>query len=121
LQLNAEAFLWKYRDQQISYFSLDFASGVLINRTANAGRATIKGFDVDVIAKPMANTTLSLQAQYLKTKYTDLHLYTAAPRDNINCPSSIMMSAVRRSSWGGLQPRISIAPAILCSSRPNGR
>lgn len=113
LQLNAEAFLWKYKDQQISYFSLDFASGVLINRTANAGRATIKGFDVDVIAKPLSNTTLSLQAQYLKTKYTDLHLYTAAPRDNINCPSSIMMS-------GGAPIIVGGAPAkdFNCTGNP---
>lgn len=86
LQVNLEAFYWKYKDQQISYFSADLESGTLINRTANAGRANIKGIDVDIIAKPMKYTTLSAQVQYLDTKYDDLHLYTAAPRDNINCP-----------------------------------
>ncbi|WP_227711002.1 TonB-dependent receptor [Novosphingobium ovatum] len=87
LQVNAEAFLWKYKDQQITYFTVD-SSGTLINSNENAGRATIKGFDLDVVARPMPNTTLSAKVQYLSAKYDDLHLYTAAPRDNIGCPYS---------------------------------
>lgn len=93
LQLNLEAFLWKYRDQQIGYFTVDFASGVLINRTANAGRSTIKGFDIDLIAKPTRHTTLSAQVQYLDTKYDSLHLFTAPPRDNIACPFTLMTTS----------------------------
>ena len=88
LQVNLEGFLWKYKDQQITYFTVD-TSGTLINSNENAGRATIKGFDIDVLAKPMANTTLNAKVQYLDTKYDDLHLYTASPRDNIGCPSTL--------------------------------
>lgn len=88
LQVNFEGFWWKYRDQQITYFTVD-TSGTLINSNENAGRATIKGFDFDMIAKPFANTTLNAKIQYLDTQYDDLHLYTAAPRDNIACPFTL--------------------------------
>lgn len=88
LQLNLEGFLWKYRDQQITYFTVD-TSGTLINSTENAGKATIKGLDVDLVARPMANTTLNAKVQYLDAKYDDLQLYTAAPRDNIACPFTL--------------------------------
>lgn len=85
VQLNLEGFLWKYKDQQINYFTVD-GSGTLINSVENAGRSTIKGVDVDLIVKPFSGTTLSGKAQYLDTNYDSLHLYTAAPRDNIGCP-----------------------------------
>jgi len=85
VQLNLEGFIWKYRDQQITYFTVD-TSGTLINSNENAGRATIKGFDVDLLIKPTGRTTLNAKVQYLDSRYDDLHLYTAAPRDNFNCP-----------------------------------
>jgi iron complex outermembrane recepter protein len=88
IQLNLEAFLWKYRDQQISYFTSD-SSGTLINSTENAGKVTIKGFDIDAIVKPSNTTTLNAKVQYLDAKYDDLHLYTASPRDNFNCPFTL--------------------------------
>ncbi len=88
VQLNLEGFLWKYRNQQITYFTVD-TSGTLINSNENAGRSTIKGFDVDLVVKPAANTTISAKVQYLDSKYDDLHLYTAAPRDNIACPFTL--------------------------------
>lgn len=85
VQLNLEAFMWKYRDQQITYFTVD-TSGTLINSSENAGRATIKGLDVDLLAKPASGTTLNAKVQYLDAKYDKLHLFTAAPRDNFACP-----------------------------------
>lgn len=87
VQLNIEAFYWKYRDQQINYFTVN-PDSVLINTIDNAGRADIKGFDVDLMARPLRNTTLSAKVQYLDTEYKKLTLTTASPRDNINCPSS---------------------------------
>lgn len=87
VQLNVEAFYWKYKDQQINYFSVS-TDGVLINTIDNAGRADIKGFDADLIVKPARNTTLNAKVQYLDTEYKKLTLTTASPRDNINCPSS---------------------------------
>lgn len=87
IQLNLEAFYWKYKDQQINYFTVS-PDSVLINTIDNAGRANIKGFDIDLMAKPLHNTTLSAKVQYLDTEYKQLTLVTASPRDNINCSSS---------------------------------
>jgi len=85
IQLNLEAFVWKYRDQQITYFTVD-PSGTLINSSENAGRSTIKGFDVDLLVKPARGTMFNAKVQRLDAKYDDLHLFTAAPRDNFACP-----------------------------------
>lgn len=85
VQLNLEAFWWKYRDQQITYFTVD-TSGTLVNSNENAGRVDIKGVEADLIVKPMRNTTLSTKVAYLDSTYKDLHLYTASPRDNLGCP-----------------------------------
>lgn len=87
LQVNLEAFWWKYRDQQITYFTVD-SGGTLINSNENAGKLTIKGVDVDIIAKPLRNTTLTAKVQYLDSKYQDLKLITASPRNNIGCTST---------------------------------
>jgi iron complex outermembrane receptor protein len=88
LQLNLEGFYWKYRDQQINYFTVD-TSGTLINSNENAGKVTIKGIDIDAIFKPSRNTTVSGKVQYLDAQYDDLHFYTASPRDNFNCPFTL--------------------------------
>ncbi|MCJ2183596.1 TonB-dependent receptor [Novosphingobium sp. 1949] len=87
VQLNIEAFYWKYKDQQINYFT--YSGGVLVNQIDNAGRADIKGFDVDLTAKPWWTTTFNAKVQFLDTEYKELTLTTASPRDNINCPSSV--------------------------------
>ncbi|MDE2435565.1 MAG: TonB-dependent receptor [Sphingomonadales bacterium] len=88
VQLNLEAFLWKYRDQQITYFTVD-SSGTLINSNENAGRLTIKGVDADLIVKPTRTTTLNAKVQYLDSQYDNLHLTTAPPRNNIACPMTL--------------------------------
>lgn len=88
VQLNIEGFLWKYKDQQINYFTVS-PGGVLVNTINNAGRADIKGFDVDLTVKPMRLTTLNAKVQYLDSKYKSFSRLTAPPRNNINCPSSL--------------------------------
>lgn len=88
LQLNFEGFYWKYKDQQITYFSYSEISGTVANTNENVGRSTIKGFDIDLVAKPFASTILSAKVQYLDTRYQGLKLQTLAPRDNFACPRS---------------------------------
>lgn len=109
IQLNVEAFYWKYKDQQINYFTVS-PDSVLINTIDNAGKADIKGFDVDFMVKPMRNTTLSAKVQYLDTEYKELTLTTASPRNNINCPSSQTGSFLS----DGVTPIL----AFDCSGRP---
>ena len=88
LQVNGELFLWKYKDQQINYFTLS-PEGTLVSSTQNVGKSTSKGFDIDVIYAATRNTRLSLRYNYLDARYDDLHFVTAPPRDNFGCPVTL--------------------------------
>jgi len=70
LQVNAEAFLWKYQDQQYSQFGFDLGtppSTVLLTR--NIGDATIKGVEADIDWRATSTTLLSANVQFLDTNY----------------------------------------------------
>jgi iron complex outermembrane receptor protein len=70
LQVNVEAFLWKYKNQQFSQFGYDLGNPpTTVFLTRNIGDSTIKGVDLDVDLKPTANTLLSASVQYLHGKY----------------------------------------------------
>ncbi|NNC38319.1 MAG: TonB-dependent receptor [Acidimicrobiales bacterium] len=85
LQVNAEAFLWKYDGQQVTYFTtLDSASAFPI---ANAD-ATIKGVDLDVIWAATDNTTISGNVQILDSTYDDLQLISDPGRGRFGCDST---------------------------------
>ena len=78
VQLNIEAFYWKYRDQQIAQFGTDFSTPpISVFYTSNIGRSTIKGIDVDLDIQATPTTRLSGSVQYLHTKY-DSYLLTAS-------------------------------------------
>jgi iron complex outermembrane recepter protein len=67
VQLNIEAFRWKYRDQQVSHFGLD-SLGLNSFFTENIGRSTIQGIDVDLQFKAARNTIFDASVQYLDNK-----------------------------------------------------
>jgi iron complex outermembrane receptor protein len=64
LQLNVEAFYWKYANQQVSHFGID-ATGNQGYFTENIGRSTIKGIDVDGEYLLAEHTLATFTAQYL--------------------------------------------------------
>ncbi|HVI05709.1 MAG TPA: TonB-dependent receptor, partial [Sphingomicrobium sp.] len=68
LQLNLEAFLWKYRDQQISHLGIDSA-GTLVFPTENVGRSTVKGVEVESSYLITPATILNADIQYLAARY----------------------------------------------------
>ncbi|RZF63540.1 TonB-dependent receptor [Sphingomonas populi] len=74
LQLNLEAFYWKYQDQQISHLGLDSA-GSLIFPTENVGRSTMKGVEVESQFLLTRNTLLNANIQYVDAVY-DSFVYT---------------------------------------------
>ena len=76
LQLNAEAFYWRYKNQQISHSGIDSA-GIAIFPTENVGRATFKGIEVEARLLPAPNTLLTADVQYLDAKY-DNFIYQQA-------------------------------------------
>ncbi|WP_219894273.1 TonB-dependent receptor [Aquisediminimonas profunda] len=75
VQLNAELFYWRYKDQQISHLAFDSA-GDIIFATENIGRATYKGAEIDTQFLVTNNTLLSADIQYLDAKYNDFVYFT---------------------------------------------
>ena len=67
VQVNAEAFYWRYRDQQISH--LVNILGIPTFATENVGRATFKGIELETRVAATETTTLSLDLQYLDAVY----------------------------------------------------
>lgn len=90
LQLNAEAFLWRYRDQQISHTGID-ARGNQGNFTDNVGRATNKGIEVETRLLLTPNTLLGVDMLYLDARYKSfiyqVPLGTSPPA--VGCPVTI--------------------------------
>jgi iron complex outermembrane receptor protein len=78
LQINIEAFYWKYKGQQFSHLELR-PNGELTYATENVGQSTIKGVDLDVQYAPTRDTRLSLLAQYNDAKYTQFGYSAASP------------------------------------------
>jgi iron complex outermembrane receptor protein len=70
LQVNLEAFLWKYKNQQFSQFGYDLGTPpATVFLTRNIGDSTIKGLDLDLDFRPARNTLLSAMVQYLDGQY----------------------------------------------------
>ncbi|MFZ2997521.1 TonB-dependent receptor [Sphingobium sp.] len=70
LQLNMEAFHWRYSGQQITHFGLD-RSGLSNYFTENSGRSTVKGVDVDIQFKLARDTIVSGSLQYLDNRLAE--------------------------------------------------
>ncbi len=94
LQLNVEAFYWKYRDQQINYVGpIQTAPGVYGagGVTANAGNARMFGVDLEMKFQATPHDLFAVDLQYLNARYDSL-LYSqlsatgATPR--VNCAIS---------------------------------
>lgn len=83
LQLNASAFLYKYKDYQIN--SATTIGGVLRSVFSNAGEATIKGFEVEAVAEPVAGLRLDGSVGILATNFDDLsQAYDSVTRTRVD-------------------------------------
>ncbi|AIT80473.1 TonB-dependent receptor [Novosphingobium pentaromativorans] len=77
LQLNLEAFLWKYKNQQFSQYGYDLGNPPsTVYLTRNIGNSTIKGLDLDVEWLATPTTLLQANVQYLDTKYDSFVYFT---------------------------------------------
>jgi iron complex outermembrane receptor protein len=70
LELNAELFLWKYKNQQISHLGTDLA-GNEGNITQNIGRSTNQGVELEARYLLTPSTVLTGNIQYLDAHYDD--------------------------------------------------
>lgn len=78
VQLNMEAFYWKYRDQQIAHIGAD-STGAPAFFTENAGDSRNYGAEVEAKYLATPTTLLSANVQYLNTKYTKFSYKTPQP------------------------------------------
>ena len=77
VQLNLEAFLWDYTNQQINHVGLDL-NGRTANYTQNVGKSRIKGFEAEGRLLVTPTTLLSADVQYLDARQLQFS-YTAGP------------------------------------------
>jgi iron complex outermembrane receptor protein len=77
LQINAEAFFLKYRDQQLGYVKLVPPAVVLV--TENIGQVETKGVEIEAQMRVTPTTRLELQAQWLDAEVKSLVYNTIAP------------------------------------------
>lgn len=68
LQLNVEAFVWKYRNLQVNHTGID-ANGNQGQFTDNVGKSTNQGVEVSAKALATENTLLTADIQYLDASY----------------------------------------------------
>lgn len=68
LQLNLEAFYWRYSNQQITHLILDSAGNAVFG-TQNVGRASYRGIEIETRYLATPTTELNADLQYLDAKY----------------------------------------------------
>ena len=69
LRLNMAVFYNDYTDIQVAQF--EAGSGGASSRTVNAGEATIKGIEFDIVAAPIDGLTIDLSYGYLDAKFDE--------------------------------------------------
>ena len=87
LQFNLEAFLWDYKNQQVSRTALDLA-GNNANYVQNIGSSEIKGFEVDTQFLVTPLTLIGANLQYLDAEQKDFTFPQAPDRPLTGCPIS---------------------------------
>ncbi len=95
LQINAEAFYWKFKDQQVSGIGID-SSGSLNYITYNAGASTIYGANLDVQWRITAHDLFRMNVEYDHAYYDDYSFTTPIVDSNGlggGCPFSVSPSS----------------------------
>ncbi|WP_054109149.1 TonB-dependent receptor [Novosphingobium sp. AAP83] len=145
LQLNIEAFYWKYRDQQIGFVGpVETSIGVFGagGKTVNAGNARMFGVEAELLFQPTPQDRFSANLQYLNSKYesfvyTQISANGAPPRSGcpvtrdtsiavaapaalyaVNCAGRPAVNAPRWSFSGGYEHDFVLADLLVT---PGGR
>jgi iron complex outermembrane recepter protein len=128
LQLNAEAFYWLYKRQQISEIGQD-STGTVIFPTLNVGKSTLKGVELEGQYLITATTLFMADLEFLDAGYND-YVYTApnfgvppttacpyttlaSGKYQINCSGQIPPQSPKRSFNFGLQQTFPIGDSSI--------
>ena len=113
LQINVEAFLWKYHNQQYSQFGYDLGNPPsTVYLTRNIGNSTIKGVDLDADLLATRNTLLSANVEYLHTRYDSFLYYV--PNQGLPPNTTCAFAPTTQTTPGGSTLAVY---AIDCSGR----
>lgn len=116
LQLNIEAYHWRYKDQQITHLGPVATSATTFGPrflTENAGQANIWGVEIDGLIRASRDDLFSFNLIYNHTKYGDFRYrqYSASGAvPNVACARSFVQAAN--------PPTPAAIYAIDCSGRP---
>jgi iron complex outermembrane receptor protein len=100
LQVNAELFYWKYKNQQLSHVTQDHI-GDFVFATENAGGSTIKGAEVSLEYRAPTNTLLTADVQYLDTIFNDFSYLQPFPTSKASkCSSTFTAGKFRVNCTG---------------------
>lgn len=120
LQFNVEGFYWDYKDQQVSHLApVQVASTPFgpvfgpVFKTENAGSAKIYGFEAELLWQPTRNDLLTVNLQYLHTRYDELK-YQAY---SVTGPAPVIGCTVAPTALIGASPDARIYN-VDCSGRP---
>jgi iron complex outermembrane receptor protein len=128
LQLNAEVFHWLYKGQQISEIGQD-STGTVIFPTANVGKSTLKGVELEGQYLITATTLFMADLEFLDARYNN-YVYTApnfgvppttacpyttlvGGKYQINCSGEIPPQSPKRSFNFGLQQTFPIGDSSI--------
>lgn len=110
LQVNGAWFYNDSTDMQMSIFVAGSAAASIVQ---NAGEATIRGFEVELVALPMPNLELSASYGYLDTSYGEFIENGVDVKDQKDFPYAPQNSAafsaeygIAAGSWGDLTARL---------------
>lgn len=106
LQVNVEAFYWRYLDHQETSIGATSIPGYVAQLTYNAGKAKSYGMELDVIFRPTPADNLRLTAQYNKTNYDSFTYRTpSAPVTGCAVASGVVdcsgFPLIRAPKWTG--------------------
>jgi iron complex outermembrane receptor protein len=136
LQLNASAFYWRYKDQQVSQLQLYYLNGIAIGQTSYPSNfnGNLYGAEVDVQAMVTPDDHIAFDALWAKGKYDSTPpvatVNTSTLTRNTTCRATICPNGrsapimITRSAWRmarvWFRPRMSITKAARCcaSSTP---
>lgn len=120
LQLNIEAFYWKYKDQHISHLTpvqvAATPAGAIygpVFATENAGKATIKGAEAELLWQMSPADLFSLNVQYLDTNYDNLRYQYYSTTGG----SPVLGCAISPTALIGASPQARIFD-VNCTGRP---
>lgn len=70
VRLNAAAFLSKFDDMQLAFVADPFNNGVI--QSMNAGKATVKGLEVELLVQPIDDLSLSMDYAWLQPNFDEV-------------------------------------------------